>query len=209
MIKLHMHPMSQFAQRVRIALLEKGVTDWEVSVLAMQEGAHRKPEYLRISPYGRVPAVEVDGVPIYESTAILELLEELHPTPALMPDTPVDRARVRMLVKACDLYFARHAGAIVFPKRFLPEERWRHEEMDAARQQIEKHFEVLDRTVGDREHVVGDRLTLVEVCYAPWLQWVPMTGAAVPPNVDRWARALLARPSVVETRPPDAPAWPD
>lgn len=207
MITLYSHPMSQFSQRVLIALREKNVS-WETVEVAMGEGAHKKPEYLRIHPYGKVPALTVDGSSVYESTAILELLEELHPSPALMPEGPAERARVRMHMAGCDQYFTPQAGTIVFPKRFLPEGKWRRDAMDAAKKRIEQHLAVLDQQLGDQPHLCGEAFTLADVCYAPWLQFLPLTEVEVPANVDRWARSVFRRPSLQATRPPDAPAWP-
>jgi maleylacetoacetate isomerase len=84
--------------RVRIALGYKGVV-YEPVYVNILEGEHKKPEYLAKNPIGHVPTLSVDGVPYVESVAIMELLEELYPEPALLPKKPHDRARVRALVE--------------------------------------------------------------------------------------------------------------
>src|SRR5262249_3217345 len=63
------------------------------------EGAQRRDEYKAMNPMGYLPCLVVDGVKYVESTAILELLEELYPDPPLLPASPADRARVRALVQ--------------------------------------------------------------------------------------------------------------
>lgn len=76
--------------RVRIALHLKGLPFDYVAVGSLPAG-----EYRRINPQGLMPALEVDGRVIAQSGAILELLEELHPDPPLLPADPVARAEVR------------------------------------------------------------------------------------------------------------------
>lgn len=84
--------------RVRVALNLKGLTAQEYLV-NLDAGEQRSPEYLRINPLGGIPALVQSGhPPITQSTAILEFLDELQPTPALLPLDLHGRARVRSLV---------------------------------------------------------------------------------------------------------------
>jgi len=86
---------------VRIALELKAVPYEYVSTKSLPKG-----EYRRINPQGLMPALEIEGRLVAQSAAILELIEELHPTPALLPDNPLDRAEVRAFCQliACDLH---------------------------------------------------------------------------------------------------------
>jgi maleylacetoacetate isomerase len=87
--------------RVRIALELKSLPYNYVSTKSLAEGA-----YARINPQGLMPALEIDGRLVAQSAAILELLEELHPAPALLPADPVERAEMRAFAQliACDLH---------------------------------------------------------------------------------------------------------
>src|SRR5689334_8244555 len=123
MLKLHYHPNSTFSQRVRIALLEKGIP-YEPVAIDMAARKHRDPEYRALNPYSRVPTLQDGGFVLYESTAILNYLEGQYPQPALVPADPRQRALVDMHMKLCDLQMTRHAGIIISPKRFLKRERW-------------------------------------------------------------------------------------
>ena len=127
MLKLYYHPYSTFSQRVRIALLEKQIPAEQVEVDLFSR-AQFSPEYLSKNPYGRVPAIEEDGLVLYESTAILEYLEATRPAPPLLPTDVRSRAVVAMHLKLCDLEFAEPSRVILVPKRFLPQERWRIDE---------------------------------------------------------------------------------
>jgi glutathione S-transferase len=199
-MRLHYHPLSTFARRVRIALLEKGVAVEEVEV-DMMARAHRSPEYLRLNPYGRVPTLEDDGFVLYESTAILGYLEALHPKPPLAPADPRGRALVDMHMKLCDLQMTRQTGTIIFPRRFLPKERWDEAAMAQAKKEIERHLAILEPQLGDRPFMVGDRYGLVEVCYTPFVEFLPLMEIEPPPAIGRWVSRMLERPSAQATRP--------
>src|SRR5439155_242492 len=156
MLKLHYHPLSTYSRRVRIASLEKGI-NIELVELDMAKGAHRGPDYLQKNPYGRVPTLEDDGFVLYESTAILEYLEATHPTPPLVPGDARGCALVAMHMKLCDIQLARQTGIIIFPKRFLPRERWDEAAMAQAKKEIEKHLAIVEQQLAGREWMVGCR----------------------------------------------------
>ena len=200
MLKLHYHPLSTFSRRVRIALIEKGIPA-ELVELDMVARAHRGPAYLALNPYGRVPTLEEDGFVLYESTAILEYLEATHPTPALVPADPRGRALVAMHMKLCDLQLARPTGTIIFPKRFLPKERWDASAMAQAKKEIEKHLEVVEAQLTGKAYLVGDRYSLVEVCYTPFVEFLALMEITPPPAVAAWVTRQLERPSAQQTKP--------
>ena len=200
MLRVYYHPLSTFSQRVRIALLEKNIPAEMVEV-DLPGGAQLRPEYLSKNPYGRVPAIEEDGWVLYESTAILEYFESTRPSPPLLPPDPLGRARVAMHMKLCDLEFSGPARSILVPKRFLPREQWNREPMEKARAKIEKHLSILEPEIQGREYLAGDQFTLADVCYAPFLQFLPTLEVTPGPAIQSWAGRVSDRPSVRETRP--------
>jgi glutathione S-transferase len=200
MLKLHHHPLSTYSRRVRIALIEKGIPA-ELVEVDMPARAHRSPAYLALNPYGRVPTLEEDGFVLYESTAILEYLEATHPNPPLVPADARGRALVSMHMKLCDIQLARQTGIIIFPKRFLPKERWDEPAMAQAKKEIEKHVEILEAQLKGKQYMVGDRYSLVEVCYTPFVEFFPLMEITPPSNVAGWVARMLERPSAKETKP--------
>lgn len=200
MIRLHYHPMSTYARRVRIALLEKQIPH-ELVVVDMANRKHRDPDYLALNPYGRVPTIEADGFVLYESAAILNYLEAMYPQPALAPADARARALLDMHMKLCDIQMARQTGVIIFPKRFLPRERWDVAAMAKAKSEIESHLGILERALTKQQYLVADRYTLAEVCYTPFVQFLPLMEIAPPPAVARWAEQMLLRPSAMQTVP--------
>jgi glutathione S-transferase len=200
MLKLHHHPFSTFSRRVRIALLEKNIA-CELVELDMAAGAHRGEDYRKLNPYGRVPTLEDDGFVLYESTAILEYLETTHPKPPLMPADPRGRALVAMHMKLCDIQLARQAGTIIFPKRFLPKERWDMAAIAQAKKEIDRHLAVLDTQLAGKDYLVAGTYSLAEVCYTPFVEFFPLMEVEPPANVAAWTKRILERPSAVQTKP--------
>jgi glutathione S-transferase len=202
MLTVHQHPLSTFGRRIRMALLEKGVEARFVDV-DMAHRAHQKAEYLAINPYGRVPAViDEQGRILYESTAILEYLEARYPAPALVPSDPWERGEVAMHIKLCDLELSRFVRELFFPRRFLPREKWNTAEMDLCRDTIRRHLDVLENTLRGRTFLVGERYSLAELCYTPFLDFLPVIDVAAPPSVAAWISRLQDRPSAKATRLP-------
>lgn len=94
---LHGYFRSSAAYRTRIALNLKGVA-YEQQDIDLRTGAQRSEAFLRLNPQGLVPALEVDGVVLTQSTAILEWLDETVTEPALMPSDAIGRAQVRGMI---------------------------------------------------------------------------------------------------------------
>ena len=90
MLRLYWMSGSPFAWRVHLVLEEKGLP-YESVLLTASKGELKTPEHLARSPRGKVPALEDDGVTLWESTAIVEYLEERYPTPPLLPGDPAAR----------------------------------------------------------------------------------------------------------------------
>ena len=81
-----------------------------------------------------------------------------------MPADARGRALVYMHMKLCDIQFTRHAGTIIFPKRFLPKERWNTAAIADAKAEIEKHFAILDKQLAGKTYLVAEQFSLAEVC---------------------------------------------
>ncbi len=200
MPKVYYHPRSTYARRVMISLLEKNIPH-DAVVVDMAAKEHRTPEYLSKNPYGRVPVIDDGGFVLYESTAILNYLEAIHPTPALVPSDPKGRALVDMHMKLCDIQMGVHMGVIVFPKRFLKKDRWNLEAMATAKAAIEAHLDILRKVLAGKTYLVAEQFSLADLIYIPFLHFLPLAEIDPPPAVRDWAARLLERDSAKQTVP--------
>jgi glutathione S-transferase len=94
MIELFHSPRSTCSQKVRLALAEKGLS-YESRPIDLAKREQHTPDYLAINPNGVIPALRHDGFVVTDSSVICEYLDEVFPTPALMPAAPRSRAKVR------------------------------------------------------------------------------------------------------------------
>jgi glutathione S-transferase len=89
--------ISPYAFSAFVALEEKGL-GYRMVKVPLNERAHRRPEYLERAVTGRVPALDHDGFHLAESSAIVEYLEDVFPTPRVLPADAKARARARMVM---------------------------------------------------------------------------------------------------------------
>jgi maleylacetoacetate isomerase/maleylpyruvate isomerase len=104
-MKLHNYFRSSASFRVRIALALKGLP-YEYIPVHLARGDHQRPDYAGVSADGLVPLLEVDGLRLSQSMAIIEYLDETRPEPPLLPTDARGRARVRALAQsiACEIH---------------------------------------------------------------------------------------------------------
>jgi glutathione S-transferase len=102
MLKIWEHPFSPYVQKVKIALYEKGIP-FETEVPDAFSGA--PTAYTEINPRIEVPTLVDDGFRIFDSTIILDYIEDKWPKPPMLPAEPQERARVRMIEDLCDTYY--------------------------------------------------------------------------------------------------------
>lgn len=105
MLVLYEHPLSSYAQKVKIALREKGLS-FEAQVPADLGSGHATGPLAQANPRAEVPLL-IDGpdVRIFESTVILEYIEERWPQPPLLPRSPAARAFARQTEEICDTQY--------------------------------------------------------------------------------------------------------
>ncbi len=104
-MKLYNYFRSSTSFRVRIALNLKSLP-FEYIPVHLAKGEHKKTEFTSIADEGLVPMLQTDGESLSQSMAIMEYLDEMYPTPALMPADMLGRAKVRALSQtiACEIH---------------------------------------------------------------------------------------------------------
>ncbi len=169
-MRLYTYFRSSAAWRVRIALNLKGLP-WTAEYIHLLKdgGQQNTPSYRATNPTGLVPTLETDdGVLLGQSLAIIEWLEETHPTPALLPRDPVARAHVRAfaLTIACDIHPLNNLRVL----RYLKDA---HGQDQAARDAWYAHWiaeglaavEAMLR--GPGPFCFGEAPTLADLCLVP------------------------------------------
>lgn len=101
-MKLYNNNLSPYAARTRLQLYLKGINAQIVDVGAA--GGSHTPEYIKINPLEKVPAIDDGGFCLPESSVIGEYLEDTHPTPSLRPTDAKERAKMRVIYNIADQY---------------------------------------------------------------------------------------------------------
>jgi maleylacetoacetate isomerase len=104
-LKLHSMWRATAPYRVRIGLELKGLA-FDYVPLDFAAGEQRGPDYSALNPLKLSPTLEAEGRLLTQSLAILEWLDETHPSPPLLPSMPDERAVVRAMadIVACDIH---------------------------------------------------------------------------------------------------------
>ncbi len=211
----HGYWRSSATNRVRIALHLKGLAHTYQAVdLVAEGGGQYSPAFLQLNPEGRVPAVEVGGEVLTQSSAILEWLEDTYPTPALLPADAFGRARVRALAQllVADVQPLQNLSVTNYLRDTLQLEpaaikawlvHWISRGMAAFEAQLAR-----ESATGRFCH--GDTPTLADVCLVPQCYACRRFGVDVAqyPTIARIEAACLALPAfqlAAPERQSDAP----
>ncbi|HEV8094178.1 MAG TPA: glutathione S-transferase N-terminal domain-containing protein [Burkholderiales bacterium] len=156
MLKLCGFRISNYHNKVRLALLEKGVPfEEDPSCFPSQ-----KDEWVGRSPMGKVPILEADGTTLSESEVICEYLEDAFPQKPLLPKDPVARARVRELITHLELHMElvarRLYGAVFFGGKASDETR------EQVQKELAKGVRTLQRLAKFDPYIAGPDLTLAD-----------------------------------------------
>jgi glutathione S-transferase len=169
MLKLCGFHISNYHNKVRIALLEKGIAFEEDSTVTPSQ----KDDYLARSPMGKVPYLEVNGTRLCESEVILEYLEEAYPQKPLLPKDPIARAKVRELVTVMELHLELVA------RRLYPGVFFGGTLSDGTKQSVEKDLAKGVRAFKELAkfdpYIAGKELTLADCAAAVHLPLVSLS----------------------------------
>jgi maleylpyruvate isomerase len=168
-MKLHSYFRSSAAYRVRIALALKGIA-YETHPHHLRRGEQDAPEYRALHPQGFVPALEADGAVLIQSLAICEYLEETHPEPPLLPQDPIQRARVRGFAQiiCCDIHPIQNLKVL----RRLKSSGFSDDAVNQwAAQIISEGFDACEQLIAHQPgpFSFGSAVTLADVCLIPQL----------------------------------------
>jgi glutathione S-transferase len=197
---------STFTRIVRMAFAEKAVPYEHVAV-GIHDGANRSAEHLARHPFGKVPALGVDGTYVYETDAILELLEGLHPEPPLFPDDVFARARMRQWMSVIHTYAYPAMVSVLMWERLLKPMMGREPDMDAVADvlpEVRRQLGLFDEQLAGTACLAGDAFSAADLYLAAVVAFVARTPEgpdllAAAPHVARWWENMQKRQSVRDT----------
>ncbi len=196
MIVLYEHPLSPYAQKVKIALAEKRV-DFECRLPDFMSG--RDDAFAAANPRLEVPALVDGDTRVFDSTIILEYVEDRWPSPALLPAAPAERARVRMLEELCDTYVEPISWAAMEIRVFKRAAGALAEQLLArGAQQAAGVHRYLERQLAERPWFNGAAFGWGDLSVVPYVEGLANTGNPPAPGsrLAAWYERVRARPSV-------------
>jgi len=199
---LYEHPLSPYAQKVKIALREKGIA-FEVKLPEGIGTGATAGGFAKANPRGEVPVLIHAGVAIFDSTVILEYIEDVWPAPASLPDTAASRAKVRMIEDTMDTQFEAITwglGELNFFKRAEGELKQSMEQL--ARHQADAFFRMLEAELGEAQWFSGAHFGWGDLSVIPYLNGAAGFGIAPTrgTRLSQWMDRANARESVKRTR---------
>ena len=160
-----------YSQRVRLVLSEKGVA---VEIIDVEQG--NLPEDLAaLNPYNSLPTLVDRDLVLYESTVIMEYLDERFPHPPLLPVYPVARAQSRLFVHRIQKDWCGYVDNILAG-------RSKDTVIDRSRKELKESLMAIAPIFSEKPYFMSEEFTLVDCCVAPILWRLPVLGIDLPPK---------------------------
>jgi glutathione S-transferase len=198
MIKLYDFLSCPYGQKVRIVLAEKSLS-YDLVTVDLAAGEHRKQEFLRLNPFGRVPVLVDDDTTVYDSTIINEYLEDEYPEPPVLPAVGASglRARARTFEDFADTSFTPQVGQLI-SEVAKPEVERDQNRIQRLHQGVERVLIYLEQQLQGQQFLAGE-FSVADIAFAPRLLVLPHLGIDTIGNhahVDAWLKRMLERPSI-------------
>ncbi|XP_070697808.1 maleylacetoacetate isomerase isoform X2 [Pempheris klunzingeri] len=204
---LHGYFRSSCSWRVRIAFALKGIEYDQVPVNLIKDGGLQfTQQYKTLNPMQQVPAVEIDGIVLSQSLAVIQYIDETRPGPRLLPADPQKRAQVRMISDVIASGIQPLQNLHVIQKIGAEKLQWAQHFIDRGFQALEP---ILKQTAG--KYCVGDEISMADICLVPQVYNAERFKVDVGqyPTIKRLNQTLLEIEAFNvshPTRQPDTPA---
>lgn len=169
-------PADHYSHRVRLVLAEKGVS---VEIISVEPG-RCPPKLLEVNPYASLPTLVDRDLALYESTVVMEYLDERYPHPPLLPVYPVARANSRLLIHRIQRDWCALVDLILDPRSKEPARV-------QARKELRESLTGVSPLFAEKPYFLSEELSLVDCCLLPILWRLPLLGVELP----RPAKPLL------------------
>lgn len=185
-------PRDHYSHRVRMVLAEKGVT-----VDIVEVDPNNKPEDLaEVNPYNNVPTLLDRDLVLYESTVIMEYLDERFPHPPLLPVYPVARAQSRLLIHRIEKDWSNRVDVLMTGKG-------RETVLTRARKELRESLSAVAPIFGEKPFFMSDEFTLVDCCVLPILWRLKVLDIKLPEKstkaMQKYMTGMFERPTFRES----------
>ncbi|CAI9260494.1 unnamed protein product [Lactuca saligna] len=202
-VKVYGPPFSTAVSRVLACLLEKDVP-FQLVPISMAKGEQKKPDYLKIQPFGQVPAFQDDEITLFESRAICRYIAEKYQnkgTIGLFGTNPLVKASIDQWLEAESQSFNPPSSILTFQLFFAPRMKMKQDEalIKQNESKLLKVLNVYEKRLGVSRYLAGDEFTLADLSHLPNTQYlVEKTNRAElfksRKNVGRWWEEISTRP---------------
>ncbi|XP_057974315.1 glutathione S-transferase-like [Malania oleifera] len=175
-VKVYGPPMSTAASRVLACLLEKDV-EFQLININMSKGEHKSRDFLKLQPFGQVPAFQDDSISLFESRAICRYVSEKYANKGnkgLYGTNPLEKASIEQWLEAEGQSFNPPSSVLVFQLAFAPRMKLKQDpaaiEQNAAK--LAKVLDVYDRRLRESRFLAGDEFSLADLSHLPNAQFL-------------------------------------
>src|SRR5271166_3569990 len=194
MIKLYDFLSCPFGQKVRIVLAEKALT-YDLVPVDLTQHENRKPDFLRLNPFARVPVLVDEDTTIYDSTIINE-----YPEPPVLPaiGSSALRSRARLFEDFADTSFTPPVGQLI-SEISKPEAERDQSRVQRLHQSVERVLDYLNHELQGNNFLAGE-FSVADIGFAPRMLVLNEIGIDVlgnnRGNIDAWIKRMMERPSI-------------
>jgi len=210
-LKLYGSAISTCVQRVLFTARELGL-EIELSNVDLLKGEHKKPEFLKLQPFGQIPVLDDNGFIVYESRAIAQYLADKSGEKGekIFPKDLKKRAIIQQQISVEVSNFNGAVQPLVSEamfKKMMHGQEPDPEKVKEHRAKVEAVLEVYEKILADRPFVAGQDFSIADIFHAPYGNYAVVSGNGdlfdnpKRPNVSKWWKTITSRPAWTATAP--------
>ncbi len=192
MLKIYGSDLSSPANKVRFAANALGLK-FEYIKINLREGEHQKPEYKKINPIGKIPAIDDDGFYLFESNAIIRYLADKNNSP-LYPKELKQRAIVDQWIDFGTIHIGVNLAKVTYNRLFAPMRGQPVDENSIKDGQtfLNRFLPNIDEQLGKNKFLTSNTMTLADINLLALLDPAELSGIDLSPykNISKWRNDL-------------------
>jgi len=204
MIKLYGYPRTRSA-RVAWAL-EEASAEYEYIPINLQAGEHKKPAFLKINPFGKIPALIDDDLILSESAAICTYIAEKFPAAKLIPNTSQGRAEYFHWLFFVVSELETHLWTAAKHDRILPKDKRVSAVIKTCEWEFAKAATLLSQHLSQHAYLANNEFSAADIVCTSILQWAHHVGFALDDTLMKYMNRLSERPALIKARKREAEA---